>query len=400
MLKKLFTKSLYYFALLAIGKLLTAVFFVFLARRLQPEKFGLITLFFTVTQIGAVLADFGLKSWYQKTAACKKRPTLLAEMASWRMLFYWLSVIALLIIQICTHWLASPLLPFVLVALLGEALLSIADAYYLSLGDSLRLGWKLIIRNCLLFSGLFFIHTPDDWVAFLWLYDITLLLVAAGYFPISAIKPPQRLTSILSSWPYAIIDDLGVIYGRADQLLVERLLGSDALGIYGAAYRYIDAFNLLPQALFHNLFPLAAQPGAITRRQWYKMVAVMSGLGLVIALGIFTTSHLLTSVLLGSEYAAAGDVLCAFAPVIFLFFLNSPSNTLIQSSDQVRSYVPWLAATTFLNIVFNYWWLPDFGLRGCVWAMLASEGILTVVNWWQMWHFYQKVEAVNDKCAG
>ncbi len=388
MLKKLFHKSLLYFATLVLGKLLTAVFFIFIARILQPEKFGEITYFMTLTQVISVIADLGLKSWYQKHTALRRDPNLLSQLTLWRLLLYLLTVGALSLFQLATHFFNPSLFPLILVALAWESLLTIADAYYLSRCQSLRLGFKLIARNVLLFASLLVIHTPADAPLFYWAYDLTLGLVTAFYFPWRQLDwhwyerfwHARQWCSIRDTWTYAAIDDLGILYSRADQLIIKHFFDSAALGFYSAAYRYVDAFNLLPQALFHNLFPLAAKKGGLTRTQIAKMVAIMSLLGLCVAGGLYLSADLLTVTLLGAAYAPAAAVLRAFSPVIVLFFFNAPLNTVLQSSDRVRTYVPFLFFSSAINIILNFLLLPRFGILGSAYAMLAGESLLVIIN--------------------
>ncbi len=394
MLRQIFKKSLYYFATLVGGKLLSAVFFIVVARMLLPEKFGLITLFMTVVQIVTVLADVGIKQWYQKKMAEKKQPLLFSQIFSWRLIYYCLSVIILGAIEFLTGIFGAEMLTFMIVALLLEGLISVADAYYLARGESLKLGYKLIARNLLLFGSLFFMRGPETYQYFYYFYNLALVGVMVFYFPWRHLDwrwlrygwgrgkgaGKGGGEKIRTALPYAAIDDLGIIYSRADSLIIEQLRGVSELGIYSAAYRYLDAFNLIPQALFHNLFPLAAREGNVKKRQIAKMVAVMSALGLIVGAGMFLASDFLITFLMGPAYAAAAEVLRYFSVVIVLFFFNAPLNTIIQSSKRVKSYVPWLGGVVGLNIVLNLLLVPRLGNMGAVYTMMICEGLLILIN--------------------
>lgn len=385
MLRQLFKKSLLYFLTLVGGKLLTAVFFIVLARILQPEKFGVITYFVTVIQLISVIADLGMKQWYQKKMAEKKRPLLLNQFLTWRLLFFDLTVIIVLAAQYYSGFFSATMLPALLIALLLEGLVSVADGYYLAQEKSLRLGWKLIGRNALLFSALFFIHQPEQYYFFFYAYNLALAGVVIFYFPWKALNwfwffhgtKEEKITSAL---PYAAIDDLGIIYSKADSLLIEKLIGSASLGIYGAAYRYLDSFNLIPQALFHNLFPLAAKENGISAKQLRQMVVIMTALGILVAGAIFVLSDFLTTFLMGASYAPAAVILRYFSIVILLFFFNAPLNTVIQSSKKVKSYVPCLALVVALNISLNLYLLPKIGIMSAVYTMMVCEGSLIIIN--------------------
>lgn len=393
MLRKLFTRSMLYFLTLASGKLLTAFFFIILARRLQPEKFGTISLFLTLVQVITVLADMGLKSWYQKCMARQKQQQLLSHLWWWRHLFYLLSVFGVVVAS-GFGFISWELCWPIIVALYLESLISIADAFYLARCQSLRLGYKLIVRNLLLFNCLAYIHVPSDYFHFFTFYNLTLLLVVLFYFPWRAIswRLPQRknLPKPHGTLAYAAIDDLGILYSRLDQLVIEKLSGAASLGIYSAAYRFVDAFNLLPQALFHNLFPLAAKKNGISRAQVVKMVAIMATLGFIVGGGVWLLGPWIINLLLGESYFQSGQLLRAFGLVIVLFFTNAPLNTILQSSDFVRRYIPYLAATTALNLLLNLLLLPRLGLIGAVVAMLLAESTLLLINCTLVQKLYQQ----------
>lgn len=367
------------------GKLLTAVFFIALARILQPEKFGVITYFITVVQVMSVIADLGMKQWYQKRMAQKNQPLLLSQFFACRLFAFDIICLILVVGQLIWHFFAPELLMPLLIALFLESFISVADGYYLAREKSLALGFKLIARNVLLFAGLLFIRAPQDYQFFFTAYNVALFLVVLVYFPWRALnwqwfKTGRAQTSLRSALPYAAIDDLGIIYSKADSLIIENLLGSASLGIYGAAYRYLDAFNLVPQALFHNLFPIAARPGGISRTQLKKMVAIMTGLGICVAACIWFLSNFLTTFLMGASYAAAAPVLRYFSLVIVLFFFNAPLNTVIQSSNKVKNYVPCLAVVVIINLALNFYLVPRLGIMGAVYTMVICESSLIAIN--------------------
>lgn len=390
MLRKLLQQSLVYFATLVGGKLLSAVYFMILARVLLPDRFGEVMLFTTLVQLVTTLFDVGLKNWYLKQAASQKQPALLGQLLAWRLSLSVVSVTIMSVIQ----WRWSPIPPgvygYFVVSLLFESLVTVADSYYLARGQSLHLGYKLIARNILFFASLWLIRSPSDINYFYQSYLLTWTLILVFYFPWRAVwtswcRGCQHWPNIWSTWPYASIDSLGVIYSRADQLIINSFLDTYTLGLYGAAYRYLDAFNLLPQALFHNLFPLAAKKGGLSWRQIIKMVVVMTAAGVAVAVAMATLSQFLTVTLLGSDYAPAAGVLRLLSVVVILFFFNAPLNTVLQSSDHVASYVPFLLGSTLVNLALNWLLVPRLGMYGSVWAMIGGEFLLVIVNTCLVW---------------
>src|SRR4030065_709086 len=68
MVKDLLKRSGFYAFFLLIGRGLTLVLFIILARILLPKGFGDAVLFVTLNQFFTSFADFGLNQWYMKQA--------------------------------------------------------------------------------------------------------------------------------------------------------------------------------------------------------------------------------------------------------------------------------------------------------------------------------------------
>ena len=56
--------------------------------------------------------------------------------------------------------------------------------------------------------------------------------------------------------PVGIAGMLTFAYGRIDQILVFKIAGTDAAGIYGAMYRILNTPTFVPMAVITTLFPV------------------------------------------------------------------------------------------------------------------------------------------------
>ena len=389
MLKKVFRDSFVYFATLVLGKLLTAVFFIILARVFLPEKFGEVTYFITLLQLISALADLGLKQFFQKKMAIDAHSWLFTQITLLRLLSFGLTVIVVIAL-----WAIFPSLivglGWLLICLLMEALFTVADAFYLSEGKAIRLGQKLIARNLLLFGYLTLIwwggiKSVDSFYAF---YTAITALILLFYFPYRALNFKKldfsraKIKHLLGRTSiYWVMDGCSMTYSKADSVVIKNTLGSAALGVYGSAYRFLESFNLLPQALFHNLFTISSRQDGVSRRQLKIMMAVMGGLGAVIGAGIMVIARPLIVWTMGIEYAEAVPVMRIFGIVIFLFFLNSPMNIIIQSSNMLKKYLPWVVGNVVLNIVLNLIFVSMTGsILAAAEVMIASEVLSIALN--------------------
>lgn len=393
MLKKLFTKSIFYFILLAGSKLLAAVFWIILARFFLPEKLGVVVYFTTVAATVAAIFDFGLCQFYQKKMATRPHQWLFTQILVLRTILFIAS--GLLVIALHQFSLMSmPYLSWLVIYMLGNSLFCVADGHYLSRSQTLRIGVKNILRNLLLFALFIFIAlAPHDNFFTSTLFAVIIitisnLAVLLFYFPYRILRfkaldisGTKMLDLLKKSWVYGVMDGSNVLYSRADSLVIQNALGSAALGIYGSAYRFLDVFNLLPQALFHNLFSFAAKENNISRRQLKTMVLTMAGFGLVAGGGLIFLSQPLIPWLLGEAYTPAVPIMQIFGVVVFLFFLNSPLHVMIQSSRYLKQYLPWIFGVVMLNLALNIILLPITGtILTAAWVLVGTQIVTIAVN--------------------
>ena len=162
-------------------------------------------------------------------------------------------------------------------------------------------------------------------------------------------------------------------YARGDQIVIQYLLNSAALGFYGGAYRYLETLSLLPAALSQNLFPLAAQKEGIRRHQLIKIVAVVAVIGGIISALLFFLSNFFIVSLMGQNYEPAVGVLQILSLVLFLFFLNAPLASVVQSSSFVQKFLPFGILNTIANVLLNIAAIPIYGIYGAAWVMVVTE---------------------------
>ncbi|MCA9340875.1 MAG: polysaccharide biosynthesis C-terminal domain-containing protein, partial [Candidatus Saccharibacteria bacterium] len=282
----------------------------------------------------------------------------------------------------------APLIGVILVIILiPESLSSLAESYWLQQQRPARVGLKtpiffLIVGFAWLASNF---TTSLMYLSIFWL--VASVVTAVWFFPWQSIAwsnislfQRRTIKSIRGAATYAVIATAGLVYSRADQLIIQWFRGFGALGIYSAAYRLIDSINLLPQAIAENLFPEAAKPGTITLKHLYKIEAVIGVIGAVVAMVLFVLAEWAVVTLLGTEYLAAIPLIHVFCVLLWLFFINAPLASVIQSSSLVRTFLPFGIANTVLNVLLNLLLVPSFGLVAAAWSMVLTEAIGLLIN--------------------
>lgn len=168
------------------------------------------------------------------------------------------------------------------------------------------------------------------------------------------------------------------LYYRVDMVMLHWLRDAREVGLYSAAYRFLDAVMLLAASIGGPFYPrLSNMVGRdsngvrdLLEGTWKPLLA----LGLPIWLGTFFVAEPLTRTLFGDEFADARIILiiliCGSLP---LLWINIPNHALI-AANLVWQLAGIYGLSVLVNVAFNLLLIPLFGAAGA--------GIATVVCEW------------------
>ena len=387
MLRSLFNRLGLYFIGLVGAKAITTVLFILLARRFTPEVFGDIVFYWMLVNLTTSFADFGMVQWYQKKAdkTIDKRLLLHSTLSS-RTITYFVSLIITLFFLIFFDLFSVESIFLFVITLFPEAILSVLDGYYFERKQSTKVAQRKIIQNGLAIIGYLALWNLLNFQTVLYIILLSSIVTCVWYFPwkamarFSIVPLRETIKNLRASSNYAFLIVTSYAYARGDSIIIRLIKGPAELGFYGGAYRYLESLALLPTALQHNLFPLSAQKGTITIKHLRKIILAMTVFGLFVSVSLYLTSNFLITGLLGPAYQSAVIPLQIFSLVLFLFFINSPLATVVQSSDLVGRFLPWGVGNTVLNIVLNVVFVPNFGIVAAALSMLVTEITGLIIN--------------------
>jgi O-antigen/teichoic acid export membrane protein len=182
--------------------------------------------------------------------------------------------------------------------------------------------------------------------------------------------------ALKQSYPYAILGVIGLIYFRIDALMLTWMKGSEANGIYSAAYRLLDAITDAPGVIVAAMFPMLArlhrESRAKLRRTYFSVLGVLALLGLPVMIGTFLFAHPIITLLYGSDFERSVTVLRLLSVAVFLIFVDTANTMLLYSGDNLRT-VLWLSlGTTAGNILLNLILIPRYSYNGAAVATMLS----------------------------
>ena len=241
------------------------------------------------------------------------------------------------------------------------------------------------------------LHLP--WWAFLWVYTASYAFTAiyAAIIAVSRFGHRFRFDlqfarlSMLAreSLPFGLTVVLSTLYFKIDVPILKVFTTFVAVGIYSAAYKYLEAVVFVPQTLMDPIFPALSQlahagndrlAGASTRV--YKLLAVV---GLPISLMMVVLAEpIIRYTIPGFEKAI--PVLQVLAVGVFFLFVNNvflyTLNAMGRQSDSTRLAVISLVVNVALNLVLIPSHNPYYGgYMGAAWATGLTELGLFVGGW-------------------
>lgn len=173
------------------------------------------------------------------------------------------------------------------------------------------------------------------------------------------------------------------VTNMADNVMVGRLLGTNALGNYSLAFNISSApFSVLVYAIAIVLFPAYAEITAERRERlaqaFIKVFNVASLLLIMIAAPLFLLAEDLVALLFGGKWINAGPVLRILALTIPLRGLAQIIATLFVSLNRQKQLAIGrvLEAVVFLAALYPL--IKAFGLTGAAWAGLIAYGVACV----------------------
>jgi O-antigen/teichoic acid export membrane protein len=169
---------------------------------------------------------------------------------------------------------------------------------------------------------------------------------------------------------------LSALYFRIDVFLVQRWSGTEAVALYNAVFRLIEALRLFPAAVLAVMLPavLRATDTQPLRRVSLAVLAFAAPATVV----LYLTAGWTVPLIYGAGYAAAVPAFRILALCVPSFSLNYVLTHQLIGWDGQRSYAVVCAVALAGNLALNARLIPALSIEGAAWATLWTEAILTV----------------------
>jgi polysaccharide biosynthesis protein len=190
---------------------------------------------------------------------------------------------------------------------------------------------------------------------------------------------------------------------KIDQVMIQDMLGSEAVGQYAAATRLSEIWYFIPTILVSSLFPAIVNARKQSEELYYsrlqKLFDLVVWIAIVIALPMTFLSDMIVDILYGKQYSQAASVLMIHIwASIFVFLGVISSNWYINENLQLLAFLRafyGMISNIFLNLLL----ITKYGIQGAAIATLISymivDFICDVVNCYSRRIFFMKLNTIN-----
>lgn len=186
------------------------------------------------------------------------------------------------------------------------------------------------------------------------------------------------------SWAFAFLLILAVFYLRLSLIMIGLIKGPYVTGLYSSAFKFTEAIILIPQSLALALFPLSSRLFLQDKEKLFRIYKkglvflFLMSLPFVLVFGFF--SKFIINFAYGSDYLTAAPVLVVLGFALVLFFLNVLPGNIIQNSPQFKKFLPWAALNFIVKLILCLILIPRFSIMGAAYAVLGGELIGLFIN--------------------
>ncbi len=253
-----------------------------------------------------------------------------------------------------------------------DSLASVSDKTFLILGTVALFTWGITLSNYIQLRV---------WV----------MLLSLCVFVIPAIKLYSSKSFSfewnLSAWkeivkqtyPFALITVLFSLHDKIDQVMIERMLGEHASGLYAGAYRWMDAFMMFLWIILPMFFARFAffknNPGDLSKI--ITMSQIVSGIPMIfISCFVWFYGEQLFFLLGNSTPAEIAEMTACLKILFIAVFIHAffaAFGTLLSATGGEYFINKMLIGSIVINVVLNVVLLPWLGISGAAVATVISN---------------------------
>lgn len=393
-----------------VAKALNFIAFVYLARTLGVENYGVLELAIAIQVYLLLAGDAGVELWATREAARgADAETLINRVVPIRLLLATFVFVALAVVLAVTQ--PSPEYPGLrrLVLLFGLSVLPQAlGLKWLFIGRekmSRAAAGLIVAQIAFSLAVLLVVRTPD---AVVWVPVVRVVADAAmaGYFwwlyraSHGRFTPRFTLRGAGALMRPALVlgasGALALLSFNFDSIMLGMMKDAAAVGWYGAAYKPVTVVLAMPVTYFVGLFPALSRTHHQDRDEFRRIVLGSLRLAALFAVpvgvcGTFLAGPII-NLLFGAQYGPSVDAFRVLTWAAVLVILRGTFRQALNAAERHDLDLRCATIATGLNILLNLVLIPRYGIVGA-----ASATVISEIFWLgaALTYFHRHVQPVN-----
>lgn len=190
---------------------------------------------------------------------------------------------------------------------------------------------------------------------------------------------------IKKSFVFLLISLLAGFYSKVDVLILNFIKGREAVGIYSASYRFLDALMFVVTAYNVSSMPLFSKlakekKGNIFVNKIKKDVILVFAIGMFVALGFYFLGPIILPLVYKTTYFQSIQVLRIIIFALPLILLTSVFLNSIYALGKAKTIIYIFLFQLIFNIGLNLYFVPKFSFFGSAYITLLGEAINTLLT--------------------
>ncbi len=370
------------------AKSLYFIAFIYLARKLGPDNYGVLELSISILAYFILIADGGLELWAMREIARKDQLRYLVErILPLRLLFALMAY--LLLLSLLTVFPGYPYLRLLLILFGFSLIANGASLKWAFIGREMmtRASLGMIIAQVVFALSIFlFVHHPEQ-IILVPIFKVVgdFSMAAFFYYHFTREVKGERISFtfrdtspiLLPALTLGASGALAMMSYNLDVLLLGFLSTSREVGFYSAGYKPLTVVLVASVTYFLGLFPSLARNYTHNRSAFQQIVLRALRQSSLVAIPIAVGGTLLAKpiihLLFGSAYLNSVTVMQILSWSAMLVILRGTlRRSLIASGNQKKDLIC-AGSAAALNLTLNLILIPRYGILGAASATVMSE---------------------------
>ena len=185
----------------------------------------------------------------------------------------------------------------------------------------------------------------------------------------------QARVLLKDSWPLMLSGMMIMVNMRMDQVMINLILGNEALGVYVPSVRLSEIWYFIPVVITQSIFPAilnAKDNDTLYYARLQGLFSLMIWMAILLAIPISLLSNPIVTFLYGLPYRESGEVLAIYVWAGIPVFFSAAWSKWILAENKQRIVFLTNGVSLVINLVLNLILIKKMGIKGAAWATVIS----------------------------